>query len=133
MDAASFAKGSRTKMIDFAAAWALYPRKVNRKDAERAWVRLPHASQSAAMDALPTHVLYWSATGTEKEFIPHFSTWINGERWTDELEMPKPDHGKDWMKSTAGVEAKAREMGMWPPKPGEDWHSLKARILAKAA
>jgi hypothetical protein len=120
-------------MSDFAAAWALYPRKVGKKDAERAWNRLTESQRFEVIHALPIHVRYWDAVGTDKQYMPHFSSWLNGERWTDELEMPAKKSDADWWRSTAGIEAKAREVGMWPPRAGEDWMSLKARIMAKVA
>lgn len=90
--------------------------------------------QFAALHALPVHVRYWQQANYTNEYIPHLRTWLHQKRWADELAMPeskKPE--ADWWRSTAGIEAKARELGMWPPKAGEDWHSLKARILARAA
>lgn len=116
---------------DFEAVWLIYPRKVGKKDAERAWVRLNPDQRFAVTHALPIHVRYWAAAGTSKEFIPHFSTWLNGERWTDELEMPTPkDEMGEWWKTTSGIQRKALSIGM-QPRPGEDWHQLKARILAQ--
>lgn len=118
-------------MIDFADFWAIYPRKVAKKDAERAWVRLTPEQRFSAFHALPMHVKYWQAAGRTKETTPHAASWLNGERWTDELEMPEiPAADGGWWKTTKGIEAKASEVGI-VAKPGEDWHSLKARILAK--
>lgn len=119
---------------NFARFWTLYPRRVSKKDAETAWSKLTPEQEFAALESLPVHVRYWKASGTQTEYLPYPASWIRGERWTDELAMPeakKPE--ADWWRSTAGIEAKARELGMWPPKAGEDWHSLKARILARAA
>ena len=119
-------------MSDFDAAWQLYPKKVGKKDAERAWRKLTEGQRFEVIHALPVHVRYWEASGTDKLYMPHFSTWLNGERWTDELEMPKPKVSDDWMRSKSGIEAKAKELGI-TPKLGEDWYSLKARIMARAA
>ena len=117
-------------MPTFSEWWLLYPRKVCKKDAEKIWNRLSPEKQFAAFEALPIHVRYWSAAGRGKEYLPHGSTWLSGERWEDELEMPEAPESAQWWKTTSGIEAKARQVGM-TPKPGEDWHSLKARILAK--
>lgn len=116
-------------MSDFGIFWAHYPRKVAKKDAQKAWSKLTSAQKQAAMEALPKHIKRWD----DPIFIPYPASWLNGERWEDELEECKPKAQNDWWRSTAGIEAKAREMGMWPPRAGEDWHSLKARILAKEA
>lgn len=86
-----------------------------------------------ALESLPMHIRYWELSGRSKDYVPYPASWCRGERWTDELEMPEKKAGIDWWRSTAGIEAKAKELGMWPPKAGEDWHSLKARLMAKAA
>lgn len=119
---------------DFEQFWAIYPRRVAKKDAEKMWARLTPDQKWLALQAMPLHVRYWQAANREPDRIPHAATWINGERWNDELAMPEAKAPQvDWWRSTAGIETKARELGMWPPRTGEDWHSLKARILAKAA
>jgi hypothetical protein len=46
--------------------------------------------------------------------------------------MPVSKTDSDWHRSTEGITRKAKEVGI-TPRPGEDWHSLKARILAKVA
>jgi hypothetical protein len=117
---------------EFLEFWAAYPKKVAKLDALKAWAKLTPEQQFAARESLPVHVRYWQAAGTAKEYLPHCATWLNGQRWEDELEMPKAPES-EWWRSKAGIEAKARELGMWPPRTGEDWHSLKARILARAA
>lgn len=116
-------------MSDFDSFWNLYPRRVAKRDAEKAWARLSAEQQFAALSALPIHVRYWQAAGTSKEYLPYPASWINGERWSDELEMPAAPEEAQWWKSTSGIEAKARQLGI-TPRAGEDWHSLKARILA---
>lgn len=119
---------------EFLAFWAQYPKKVAKLDAFKAWMKLTLDQQFAAAQSLPAHVRYWNLAGTAKEYQPHCATWLNGQRWEDELEMPvEKAPQSEWWRSTAGIEAKARELGMWPPRAGEDWHSLKSRILAKAA
>lgn len=119
-------------MSDFESFWGPYPRKVAKKDAEDAWAKLTPEKKFAALESLPIHVRYWNAAGTAKEYLPYPATWIRGERWTDELEMPEDQAQAQWWKTTAGIAAKAREVGI-EPRLGEDWHSLKARILAKKA
>jgi hypothetical protein len=118
---------------DFDAFWAIYPRKVARKDALKMWTRLTDDEKWLALQALPIHIRYWEAAGREMDRIPHAASWINGERWADELAMPKTRRASDdWMRSKDGIQAKAAEVGI-TPKPGEDWMSLKARVLAKVS
>ncbi len=117
-------------MDDFEAAWTAYPRKVSKKEAQRAWSRLSAAQRFEVVHALPIHARYWQLAGTAKEYIPHFSTWLNQERWTDELEMPEPTGGNAWMKTESGIATKAAQVGV-TARPGEGYQELKARILAK--
>lgn len=119
-------------MPTFDEWYARYPRKLARKDAERAWKRMTPEQQFAAFESLPIHIRYWELSGRTKEFVPYPASWLNGERWTDELEMPVSKTDSDWHRSTEGITRKAKEVGV-TPRPGEDWHSLKARILAKVA
>lgn len=119
---------------EFLDWYALYPRKVSKKDALAAWNRLSPEQKFAAFESLPLHVKFWQLSGTGVEYLPYPASWLRGERWEDELAMPQTRRAADdWMRSKTGIEAKARELGMWPPRAGEDWHSLKTRILAKAA
>ncbi len=110
--------------------WVQYPRKVAKAHARKMWARLTAEQRFEAITALPVHVRYWKIAGRDAERIPHPGSWIGGERWTDELEMPAPTASNDWMRSAAGVEAKAAQVGV-QARPGESHHDLKARILAK--
>ena len=114
--------------------WTHYPRKVAKAHAQKMWRRLTNEEKFAAAQSLPIHVRFWRMAGTAPDKIPHAGTWLNpidGRRWEDELEMPEAPENQQWWKTQSGIEAKARAIGMWPPRAGEDWHSLKARILAK--
>lgn len=115
----------------FLEFWAAYPRREAKKDALKAWCVLTAEQRFAARESIGIHVRYWAAAGRTKQYIPLPATWLRGERWDDELEMPAPkDEMGEWWKTTAGIQRKALSVGM-QAKPGEDWHQLKARILAK--
>lgn len=113
--------------------WIHYPRKVAKAHALKMWRRLTTEEKFAAAHAIPIHVRYWQAAGRTVDRIPHAGSWLNpdeGRRWEDELEMPQAPEEAQWWKTTSGIEAKARQMGI-TPRAGEGWHDLKARILAK--
>ncbi|MFD1558326.1 replication protein [Paraburkholderia silviterrae] len=65
--------------------WSLYPRKVEKKSAQKAFDKL------CPDDSLLEEILValGRASRTEqwkqKKFVPHASTWINNARWQDEL------------------------------------------------
>lgn len=63
--------------------WTVWPRRVARKEAQRAWDRLTPAERQEALTALPDWRRVWA--GKETQYIPHPATWLNGARWEDEL------------------------------------------------
>lgn len=70
--------------LDF---WPAYPRKVCKFASRKAWNRIrPHtqAHLDEIWRGLERWLAYWSDRGTESDFIPHASTWINQHRWEDE-------------------------------------------------
>lgn len=74
----------------FDAFWVEYPRKDGKAAAVKAW---PKACKKLEAPRLVAAAKYWTglwaAAGFEKSFIPHASTWLNGERWNDEPPMPR--------------------------------------------
>ncbi|KAG0928227.1 hypothetical protein G6F31_017784 [Rhizopus arrhizus] len=125
---------------DFADFWAIFPRRVGKRDAEKAWAKLRPQEKAAAIEAMPKHVEYWNACGREREHIPHPATWLNGARWDDEIELPKPKAaaraGQDaqtaapgWMASWAGMDGMARQLQIDTARLGESPQAYKARIL----
>jgi hypothetical protein len=85
-----------------------------------------------AAKAIDTHCQYWRAKETELEFIPHASTWLNGERFEDELiiEPRREKIDKKWMFSNEGIEAKARELGIMG-NGYDSYQTLKEKCLRK--
>lgn len=64
--------------------WEMYPKRCARKDAEKAWARMSTSDREAALEALVAWRRVWVARG-EMQYVPYPATWLNGERWTDEL------------------------------------------------
>jgi hypothetical protein len=84
---------------NFGAFWQLYPRRVCKVEAQRAWARLTPQERIEALRVIPLHSNQWQRAGTEWRFIPHAATWINQRRFEDELE-PQANLGQcDWNKS----------------------------------
>ena len=65
--------------------WMLYPRKVAKASARKAWKKLTEEQQLLAAKSISNHCQYWKAKETALDYIPHASTWLNQERWEDEL------------------------------------------------
>ena len=75
---------------DFEAFWSDYPRKVGKGAAVKAWKAAtrktnPQAIRDGLRRQLP------AMTQQEPRFIPHPSTWLNSERWTDDPEALRPN------------------------------------------
>ena len=66
--------------------WRVYPRKVGKGAARKAWIRaIKAAGEAEIIAALRRQVVGWEEK--EARFIPHPKTWLNQERWTDEEEV----------------------------------------------
>lgn len=74
------------KDITFDEFYKLYPRKVGRVVAQRCFTKLNKRDKQLAYDGLLKYIRFWESNKTEKQFIPHPSTWLNQKRWEDELE-----------------------------------------------
>jgi hypothetical protein len=112
--------------------WSLYPRKIAKATARKAWAKLSAEQQLMAAKAINTHCEYWKAKETELEFIPHCATWLNGERYEDELviEPRREKSDKKWMFTNEGIEAKARELGVIG-NGYDTYQTLKEKCLRK--
>ena len=67
--------------------WMLYPRKDNKKRAKDKYVSLRKGGveKEVILNGLKSYIKQWKKVGTESEFIPMASTWLNQERYDDEL------------------------------------------------
>lgn len=106
-----------SNITSFLSFWDAYPRKVSRAAAVKVWRRLApdaelQATMLAALDA-QKRAPQWS----DKQFIPHASTWLNGRRWEDEItgltKPPKPSRS-----SVASANAEAAKA--WIEEPGQE-------------
>ena len=70
--------------------WAAYPRKVEKKKAQKAW---SNAKDKPDIEALLKKLEAQKAGDQWKkeggQFIPYPATWLNAGRWDDELEIEK--------------------------------------------
>jgi hypothetical protein len=68
---------------EFERVWPHYPRKVGVGSARKAWLKA-RASASFEEIAASLRVFIPAVKGTPIDKIPHFATWLNGERWKDD-------------------------------------------------
>jgi len=117
--------------MTFAVFYGLYPRKMARKDAEKAWKSMTTDEQEKAIEALPQHLKYWKIKETAKDYIPYPASWLRAGRYDDELDiepLKKPE--LPFYATEELTLKKAQEVGV-TPYAGEGWQQLRARISQK--
>jgi len=64
--------------------WEKYPKKVNKKNAEKSWLKINTAEYDKIFQSLEKYIVckQWQ----DKQFIPMPSTWLDQERWNDEID-----------------------------------------------
>ena len=68
----------------FDQLWEMYPRKVGKGQARKAYVAA--SKKIDFFDLLPKLEAYVATlNGKDKQYMPHLATWLNGERWADEV------------------------------------------------
>ena len=77
---------SETAFADF---WKAYPKKVGKRIAKKSYEKQckEKGVTSAISTAIEKYKQLWKQQKTKKQFIPHASTWLNGQRWKDEIEI----------------------------------------------
>lgn len=90
------ASHSTTLSERFAEFWAAYPKKVGKKAAEKAWLRLRpdadlHAKIVQAVEHAKRSIQWHRENG---RYIPNPATWLNQGRWDDEC-VELPDNSGD--------------------------------------
>lgn len=70
--------------------WKQYPRKISKANARKSWLRIkPDADLlKTILDAVSKQKRSDQWVKDNGKFIPHAATWLNNERWLDELEQP---------------------------------------------
>jgi hypothetical protein len=119
--------------MTFENFWSQYPKKVGKLTAKRSWEKLSLDNQQKALEAIVEHRKYWVAKGTDWEFIPHASTWLNQERFEDELVIEQKENKRPplpWYASDELTLAKGKELGL-NPYAGETFAQFRARLSAK--
>lgn len=83
----------------FAHFWVAYPRPLGKMQAEKMFARIPPLAVPEVMAGLELWKAYWQAVGTELQYIPYASTWLNQRRWEEIPEMPNAKLSKSQQRS----------------------------------
>lgn len=73
---------------EFELFWKAYPRRAGSKSKAASYFATAMKKTSVAeiMDAVENQTAAWKREGTQTKYIPWPTTWLNGERWNDEIE-----------------------------------------------
>jgi hypothetical protein len=89
--------------IEFSVFWDLYNHKIGDKPgAEKKWNKLPLEIQQKAISILPAYL----KTIKDKQFQPHPATWLNQERWNNEILNAKEEEDLEYKQLTEKVYGK---------------------------
>ena len=71
---------------NFTSFWAVYPKRVSKKEARRVWAKINPSPLLAEeiLTALAWQVPHFKWGGEKAEYAPYPASWLNGERWKDE-------------------------------------------------
>jgi len=120
---------------EFEEFWKVYPKKVAKADARKAWqqTKTVRPELSKLIMAIQSHCRTEQWMRNSGAFIPYPATWLRGERWEDELTIVLPDvvNEKPWHETASGIEAKGKELGL-DPSQFDHWQAFKVAVMQKS-
>lgn len=92
----------------FEEFWKAYPKKLGKGAARKAWKKLNPSSSllTNILEAIKKQKSCEQWCKDNGQFIPHPATWLNQERWQDEVEVYTVKHGGPVVKDTMDPETK---------------------------
>lgn len=99
---------------DFDAFWAEYPRKIAKINAQKIYISVIKKGHQheQIMEGLRRQNADWQRRPrSEHRFIPHPSTWLQQERWRDELPSSETDHDFEPLFACGGSNAMPYQNG----------------------
>ena len=85
------------KSDSFEDFWKQYPKKVAKKKAKTTYQRLATSKKKEKniMEGLKKYQKKWRTEKTDVKFIPNPITWLNQERWTDDVIISNDPYNKN--------------------------------------
>lgn len=109
--------------------WEIYPRKVGKAEARKAFKSV--IKSEYAFQMLKAGLSNWICSREwieDQIFIPHPATFLRKERFMDmPISAPAKKINGNWRSSNVGIEAKGNELGM-RALGGESWAAFADRI-----
>lgn len=75
----------------FETFWMAYPRKVAKRDAQKAWQQVMKSNDAPTVEDLFAAVEQYKKTQKDRNFIAYPATWLRAGRWADEQETKYDD------------------------------------------
>lgn len=75
--------------------WRIYPRRVGKTDAFKAWKRLKPDNTLLTAMIIAINKQKQTEQWQNEKFIPYPASWLNGRRWEDEIPEPKDGRKND--------------------------------------
>lgn len=124
----------------FDELWKLYPRKIRRPAAERAWhsaITKAKVPPETILAGLRARCAWWAKAHTPVDKIPYPATWLNGAQWTDVIEpVPTADKPASAAQAEADLNARQRDDVETAIANGDDelaWRLLVEKARARQA
>lgn len=76
----------KSNEYSFESFWSIYPRKEKKKTTKQKWDRLSDEDKKKAIENVMFRIK--NDDSWARGFIPHATTYINQERWDDEIAQP---------------------------------------------
>lgn len=99
-------------ICSFETFWGLYPKKVSKKKAQAVYKRIctSKIKEKNVLEGLSKYIEKWRVEGTDVQYIPNPTTWLNQERWADDIVISNEPYKKNSRKfESAWVETKQKE------------------------
>lgn len=65
--------------------WAVWPKKVNKGNARKAWALIPTATRCTVLSKASEYgAIYENATEDQLKFVPYPASWLNAHGWEDD-------------------------------------------------
>lgn len=90
--------GVQQTLVDnmFDAFWSVYPRRIAKGHARLAFRKQAmHTDPVAIVNGAKKYAAFTETQKIDQQYIPHPTTWLNGERWEDDLDLEKRVVKKD--------------------------------------
>jgi hypothetical protein len=82
--------------MTFDSFWELYPKRVAKKDARKAWDKLKVTDELFLLIEQDIKQRIDMGLWDDYQYVPYPATYLNAERWDDELPPPKQSVIEKW-------------------------------------